>query len=316
MKCPFLRDANVKYCEASAYRKMILTGGGDAAAERCSSRAWKDCPAAAARLFGEAPEGHCPFLHEAQAEFCGAAPMVKYIPATNDLHSHCNSDGHLYCELYLAHADPQGERRPRQRRTHTGDVTQIPRVDGMPVPVHLHYAPNHMWLDVADDGIVHIGLDAFAARVIASIDGIHFLLSPPPARPIAVLSVHGVDMQMVFPHPVQVTAANVYLRTAPQRVLEDPYGTGWLFEGFVHTGGDVREGLIDGARAATWFTEESDRLNEFVHQRAARPDEDGAAFMADGGAPVQGLTGQLDREDLLGLINEFFAPQRIWRRSW
>jgi glycine cleavage system H protein len=319
MKCPFLRDANVKYCEASAYRKMIQTGGSDAAAERCSSPAYTDCQAAAARLLDAAPQDHCPFLHEAQAEFCGAAPQIKYIPATNDLFSHCNSGGHLYCELYLAHADPQGERRPRQSRRGDCDGAQIPRVDGMPVPPRLAYAPNHMWLDVAEDGVLHVGLDAFAAKVIASIEQISFLRGAQPAgpaQPIAVITVNGADMQMVFPNPLFITAANVYLRTSPERLLADPYGTGWLFEGVVASSAEnARAGLIDGAEAVAWFRSESDRLNAFVHQRTARPDSEGAAFMNDGGSVVDGVSAHLDREDLLALVNEFFSPQLAWRRS-
>jgi glycine cleavage system H lipoate-binding protein len=312
MKCPFLRDASVKYCEASAYRKMILKAGGDAVAERCSSPAWVECRAAASRLFDTVAQDHCPFLHEAHAEFCGAAPLVKYIPATNDLLSHCNSDGHLYCELYLALADPQGERRPHSLPS--GDVAQIPRVNGMPVPPHLSYAPNHMWLDVADDGIVHIGLDAFAARVIGTIDRISFLTAP---RPVAVLSVNGVDLQLMFPNPLRVTAANVYLRTNPEKVIEDPYGAGWLFEGTAGVdGSQIGEGLLDGTQAVEWFGKESVRLDQFVHLCAALPDGEGNAFMNDGGSVVEGVSRHLDREDLLALINDFFSMQQTWRGTW
>lgn len=321
MKCPFLRDANVKYCEASVYRKMILKAGSDAGSERCSSPAYRACPAAVPRLSGEAARSQCPFLHEARTEFCGAAAVAKYIPATNDLLSRCNSDGHFYCELFLAHADPQGERRPHQERRAAGVAARTPRVDGMPVPENLSYAPNHMWLDVADDGICHVGLDAFAARVIAGVERISFISTSAVRRPVAVLTVNGVDMQMVFPNPVNVTAVNAYLRTAPSRVIEDPYGTGWLFEGFEpaaagRRSGTIREGLIDGTSAGAWFRAEADRLNEFVHQRTARPDRDGAAFMADGGSVAEGLTAHLDREDLLRLVNDFFAPQRTWRTTW
>ena len=50
-----------------------------------------------------------------------------------------------------------------------------PLVDGIPVPLNLAYAPNHMWLDVGDDGCRHVGIDAFLARIIGTVDAISFV---------------------------------------------------------------------------------------------------------------------------------------------
>ena len=279
MKCPFLTAANVKYCDASAYRKMILKAASDTGSERCSSSSYHECPALEARFFTDQRPERCPFLHEAEMEFCSAAPLPKYIPATDDFFSRCNSDRHLFCELYLKHADPGGARFPEK----------------------LWYAPNHMWLDVAVDGTCHIGLDAFAARVIAKVDRIAFVSPSATRQPIAVITVGGIDLQMVFPNPLTVTAINAYLRTAPQRVIEDPYGTGWLFEGV----DPVLDGLIAGPDAPAWFRAEEARLSTFVHDRVH----------ADGGFVVHGLTEHMGHDDLLCLMTEFFAPQRTWRSA-
>jgi glycine cleavage system H lipoate-binding protein len=323
MKCPFLRDVNVKYCEVSAYRKMILTASTDAGTERCSSRTYTECPAAAPRLPGMPRTDRCPFLHLSQAEFCAAASVTKYVPATNDLLSRCNSDGHLYCELFLAHADPEGDRRPRPagaRRTPAGART--PTIDGIPVPTNLAYSPNHMWLDVADDGFCHVGIDGFAAKVIGSAEKVTFVSSRSVRRPIAVVTVNGVDLQMVFPNPLHLSASNVYLRTTPEKMTADPYGAGWLFEGFepvgagANVGETVREGLISGEHALSWMRAESERLTQFVHERVASPSPDGSRFMADGGSVTDGLAAHLDREGLINLMTEFFSPQLTWRRSW
>jgi glycine cleavage system H protein len=324
MKCPFLRDVNVKYCEVSAYRKLILTASTDAGTERCSSPTYAECPAAVPRLQGLPRTGSCPFLHLSQAEFCGAASVTKYVPATNDLLSRCNSDGHLYCELYLAHADPEGVRRPRTVRTHRAPASadRMPSVDGIPVPPHLSYAANHMWLDVADDGFCHVGIDGFAAKVIGAADKVTFVTSRSVGRPVAVLTVNGVDLQMVFPNALHLSAANVYLRTSPAKMTSDPYGAGWLFEGFepagasANAGETVREGLISGEHALAWMHAESDRLTQFAHERVSAPSAGGERFMADGGGVIDGVASHLDREGLLNLMNEFFAPQLTWRRSW
>jgi glycine cleavage system H lipoate-binding protein len=323
MKCPFLRDANVEYCEASAYRKMIAKTVGDAGAERCSSHAYVECPAAAPRIEGLQPSEHCPFLHESHAEFCGAASVTKYIPATNDLLSRCNSDGHFYCELYLAHADPQGDRRPQPHGASRPPQPsgRMPVVDGIPVPQELSYAPNHMWLDVAEDGHCHVGIDGFAAKVLGVVHKITFVTPRGGGRPVAVLRVNGVDLQMVFPNALHVTGANAYLRTTPQKMTADPYGAGWLFETFepslaATTTASAREGLIDGRAAVPWMRNELDRLNEFVHDLTAAQHSDGSRFMADGGAVEDGIASRLDADSLINLNTEFFAAQLTWRRVW
>lgn len=324
MKCPFLQQASVKYCEVSAYRKLLVTGATDAETERCSSPEWPQCPAAASRAKGMAKSDHCPFLHVSQAEFCSAASVTRYIPATNDLLSRCNSDGHSYCELFLVRSDPQGERRPRPSgsRRPAGNGDRTPMVDGIPVPTQLAYAPNHMWVDVAEDGVCHVGIDGFAAKVIGSAQKVTFVTSRAVGRPVAVLTVNGVDMQLVFPNPLHLSAANVYLRTSPSKLTADPYGAGWLFEGFEPAGAatfggeSLREGLISGEHAVAWMRAESERLTQFVHERIGSVTAESERTMADGGAVIDGLAGQLDREGVINLITEFFAPQINWRRSW
>lgn len=315
MDCPFLREANVRSCGASAFRKMILETAS-AEGERCSTPRYVECAAAASRVELEPPAPHCPFLQESHAEFCGAAPVVQYIPASGGTLSRCHSDGHLYCDLYLAHADPEGARLPARRRSGAGEVADV---DGIPLPIHLSYAPNHMWLDVSPDGYRHVGIDGFLASVLGSVEKVSFATARGNDRAIAVLTVNGVDMQLVFPNPLYRIAANSYLRTAPEKLTDDPYGAGYLFEALEPPASEwrdpVRDGLIDGPRAADWMRAESDRLTAFVHEQVARPDEDGARLPADGGRPGRGLAAHLDRDDLIVLYNEFFAPHCSLRRS-
>lgn len=324
MECPFLRDVKVKYCEASPFRKMILDGRSSGT-ERCSSPEYPQCPVAAQSLNEpqSALSAHCPFLHEANAEYCAASSVTKYIPATPALLSRCNSDGHLYCELYLSHADPQGERLPRSPRARrlgtSSDRTAV--VEGVPVPTHLSYAPNHMWLDVADDGYWHVGVDAFLTRVTGTVEKITFVTSRAGDAPMAILTVGGTDLQMVFPLPMHSAAPNYYLRTDPSKLSADPYGAGWLFEALEPSAAGTRRNdairtrLIPGERAVAWMESEMERLTSWIHGRLAEVPVNGVAAMADGGRPAEGLASMLDREGLVNLFSDFFSPSG-WRRSW
>ena len=297
MQCPFLRQARVRDCRASAYRKMILETPSQAAGERCSSPTYTECPAAAPRLAPHSEASHCPFLQESGVEYCGAASMTRFIPATDALLSRCNSDAHLYCDLFLSRIDPA---RVLSQGMNSDDF------DDVSVPTHLWYAPNHMWLDVADDGLCHVGIDGFLARVLGAVEKVGFVTSRAADRPVAVLTVNGVDLQMVFPNVMQRTLANVYLR--------DPYGSGWLFEGRELASDPIRGGLLTGAAAAEWMQQEVERVTTFVHALTARPGPDGISLMADGGRLAPGFAAHLGRGELIDLVNEFFAPHTGWRR--
>ncbi|MFA6958505.1 MAG: hypothetical protein WC538_21770 [Thermoanaerobaculia bacterium] len=319
MRCPFLREELVKYCQASAYRKMIVDAARDAGHERCSSPSWHSCPAAARHAVSPDELESCPFLSDARVEYCGGAAVPRYIPASDALLSHCNSDAHRFCEVFLAHADPTGERlvapAGRAPRRHPGDGT--PLVDGIPVPLNLAYAPNHMWLDVGDDGCRHVGIDAFLARIIGNVDAISFVVPRGDGRPVAVLTVNGVDLQLVFPMPLRRAVANVYLRTSPAKLTSDPYGTGWLFESVEQcsTAPADDAGLRHGDDAARWMLTESSRLALHIHDALARRGNEGARFMADGGTPCPNLAAQLERGELLDLFNQFFSLHAAGRSS-
>ena len=318
MRCQFLRDARVKYCQASPFRKLLLEAATKADLERCSSAEYIHCPAAVARLDDGPQLTECPFLQDADAEFCAASPVPRFIPAHDGLLSRCKSDSHLYCEVFLAAADARGSRLPERagvsRPAGTDDRT--PMVDGVPVPAQLSYAPNHMWLDVADDGLCHVGIDGFLARVLQEVDGVAFVTARTVARPVAVLSVHGVELQMMFPNALQCSSVNYYLRSNPEKLCADPYGSGWLFEGTEAPFEEIGAGLISGARAAAWMRSETARLSRFVHERTAAPAADGSRLMADGGSVEPGFTRLLSRQDLIELFTEFFSPANGWRRSW
>jgi glycine cleavage system H lipoate-binding protein len=324
MRCPFIREAHVKSCQGSSFRKMILEDGSDVGHERCSSPAYAECQALPQEVAREPIVSRCPWLRETLVEYCSAAAVTRFIPATEGLLPRCNSGRHRYCELYLAAVDPQGGRLATAAGAPANSMGNpgTPVVEGIAVPSHLSYAPNHMWLDVAEDGCCHVGVDAFLASVIGAVDAIGFVTTRNIDRPVAVLTVNGTDLQLVFPNPLEGAVPNAYLRTNPGKLLNDPYGAGWLFEGKEPTmpgapvGAASRAGLIPADAALRWIYGESDRLAGFVHERISRPEPDGTRIMADGGRVQPGLAQHVDREDLINLFNEFFPPHAGWQRSW
>jgi glycine cleavage system H lipoate-binding protein len=324
MRCPFIREATVRSCGASSFRTMIPGPATEADGERCSSPDYVRCSAFLAMPAREAGVGRCPFLQETFVEYCSAAAVTKYIPAAGGLLPRCKSERHRYCEIYLGEADPFGERLPGVDRGRGASTRRRgpSGARGIPVPANLSYAPNHMWLDVASDGCCHVGVDAFLTWVVGSVRSIAFVNAKVVDRPVAVLTVNGVDLQLVFPKLLEGIVPNTQLRTDPSRVTSDPYGAGWLFEATVPTHAwspsspPAEPQLIGGEEAAWWFGAETDRLTTFVHDRISRPGPSGLRVMADGGRVEPGVAAYLGRDDLVNLFNEFFSPLTALPRSW
>ncbi len=316
MRCPFLREAQVQSCRASSVRKMIAQGPGQSTPERCTSDAYRDCAAAKPLLEDDAPTGHCPFLHDSLVQYCGAASLTKYIPYSEAVLSHCGTESHRYCELFLTFAHPGPVPEPHDPTGTTGEEM----VDAVRVKKGLLYSANHMWAEVSDDGMVHVGVDAFLAGLLGSIDRINFVTSQGVQRPTVVFTVNRTDVQMVFPVKMQITGVNTSLRTYPARLFSDPYTHGWLFEGTglqieqESTSPDASSRLITGKDAVEWMTGEVRRVAEFVHGITHASTPSGMVLMADGGTAQPGVARLFSRDQLLQLFNEFFSPLAGWRK--
>jgi glycine cleavage system H lipoate-binding protein len=295
MTCPFLKEAQVKYCRTAAVRKLIPLAQSGRAEEKCTSGEHRTC-----KVFqtqppveeGAAP-GPCPYLRESLMQYCGAAPVTKFVPYSESLLSRCGNDRFRYCELYLSMAQPGA----------SGE-----EVDGMAIPRRLRYSVNHMWLDVGEDAICHVGIDAFLSRVLGPIDRLTFVQMKGRTRPSAVLTVAGTDLEVMFPNAFLLTACNLYLRANPSRLASQPYAAGWLFEG--QASPETLENLIEGTAARPWIEQEHQRMSGFLQQEQ----EAQSGTMADGGLFAPGLAHRLGRERMLVLFHEFFSPYASGKR--
>lgn len=287
MTCPFLKEAQVKYCQTSSVRKLIPIAMAGRADEKCSSGEHFGCPVFRLQNAEPGVSEACPYLSESLMQYCGAAPVAKMIPYSESQLSRCGSDRFRYCELYLSMAHPE---------------TTADDVDGISVPDWLSYSANHMWLDIGEDGICHAGIDGFLSRALGTAERISYIWQRGQHRATAVVTVNGVDHEIVFPNPFLLTSCNLYLRADPSRLTAEPYTTGWLFEGVPTE--ETTENLLRGAAARQWISREQHRINEFLQQQ---PGPNGP-LAADGGLFAPSLSRYLDRDQILALFHTFFSP--------
>ena len=294
MTCPFLKETQVKFCQMAGVRKMIPLGGAVApdalpAAEKCTSPAFTTCPVFRRQAAESSAVARCPWLQESLMQYCSAAPVTRFVPYTESVLSRCGNGSFRYCDVYLALAHPQHDDE---------------EVDGVRMPSWLRYSAGHMWLDVTADGRCHAGIDGFLARLLGEVERIGYVWLKGRHRPAAVLTVNGVDLQIVFPNAMELTGCNLYLRADPARVTLEPYTAGWLFEGELLP--ETAAGLMDGAAAREWMRAEHGRMHDFIHEHMASAE--GERLSADGGVFSPGLIRMLDRDQTVGLFHEFFSP--------
>ena len=219
MPCPFLQGGRARYCHRAAVRKLILDGPGTSPGGLCTSPQFGSCSLVESQTRGGE---QCPHLEEIHVQYCGAAPIAKLVPFSDSQGFRCAGDGYRYCDSYLARVRPHGAQMPSKT---------------------LLFSPNHLWLDASADGLCHIGIDAFLAETAGPFDAVTFVNSHGTHRPSFVLTVNGVEWPMLFPNPILIQTVNTRLQSDPVRLAGDPFGAGWMFEGW-EVPGRTRAGLI------------------------------------------------------------------------
>ncbi len=319
MRCPYLREAQVRSCFASEYKKMIVRTIEQSNTERCSTSDWKSCPVAKQHQEKQPNERQCPFLQESLVQFCSTSSVSKYVPYNDATQSQCTNDDHRYCELFVTMKNQEAPEHSDLGQGHSSPGNASSSVDSVAVPGHLAFTSNHMWIDISEHRSCHIGIDALLARVLGKIDGISFVTASGTAFPTASLNVRGIDLLMAFPNQIVITGLNTYLRSRPLNVTASPYTLGWFFEGVEikeiagHTPQKMDNGCLRGEQARDWMTAESQRITNYASERFTRARQKEFPTLMDGGIFVEGLVNHLSREEALQLFNEFFSPAAKWR---
>ncbi len=114
------------------------------------------------------------------------------------------------------------------------------------VPETLSYTEEHEWITQPSDGVVTIGITAYAADALGDIvyvslpqEGASVEAGEPCGEAESTKSVSDV----YAPVTGEVVAVNGSVEEDPAIVNSDPYGEGWLFK--VRTTGDPSGDLLD-----------------------------------------------------------------------
>ncbi|MFO0581413.1 MAG: glycine cleavage system protein H [Anaeromyxobacter sp.] len=168
----------------------------------------------------------------------------------------------------------------------------------VPSGVHLH--PGHTWARLEADGLVSVGIDDFAAKLVGpgAVDLPALGEKVAQGEPALEIGHDARMVPMLSPVDGTVVAVNASAREKPDN-LQDPYGAGWLFKVKApRLAANFRQLLAENP--ARRFLEDA---GEAI---ALRMDPQLVHVMQDGGAPIHGIAQTLAGDDWDQLARQHF----------
>jgi len=169
----------------------------------------------------------------------------------------------------------------------------------VPPGVHLH--PGHTWARLEPDGLVSVGIDDFAHKLVgpAAVELPALGAKVLQGEPAIELRDGGRDVPLLSPVDGTVVAVNPAAKGDDHGALADPYGAGWLFKVKApRLAANLRQ-LHAGAPAHRLLEAAGEAL-------AQRMNPELGSVLQDGGTPIHGLARALAGDAWDALAREFF----------
>ena len=157
------------------------------------------------------------------------------------------------------------------------------------VPDGLSFHRGHTWVAPESGGVVCVGLDDFAQRLVGRPDALALPLpgdTVEAGKPGLTLRFDGQAVPVLSPVGGEVVATNTDAISDPRLVCEDPYGAGWLMKVRVPRPVRALSNLVSGRMARAWMDEAAESLSGLMGPKLG-------PVLQDGGVPVSGFAREL-----------------------
>jgi len=169
----------------------------------------------------------------------------------------------------------------------------------VPPGVHLH--PGHTWARLEPDGLISVGMDDFAHKLVgpAAVELPALGAKVLQGEPAIELLGDGRNVPLLSPIDGTVVAVNPAAKDDDHGALEDPYGAGWLFK--------VKAPRLAANLRQLHAGVPAHRLLEAAGEAlATRMNPELGSVLQDGGTPIHGLARALAGDEWDALAREFF----------
>lgn len=183
-----------------------------------------------------------------------------------------------------------GDELPGSTRT-WGDPAEL-----VQVPCGSYMAPGHTWMRPEADGSIRVGAGRLPLHALGGVDQVHLLASGSAVRAgetIAVL-VHGRRrLHLVSPIEGVIDSVNADLASSAARLVENPFGTGWLYAVRPQRVALALRRTFIAEEAEGWMRREVARLRDAISGLGLGGLEPATALL-DGGVPLGGFADRLN----------------------
>lgn len=192
----------------------------------------------------------------------------------------------------------------------SGNVTQTARrivYQLFKVPDFLYYHQGHSWVLPESEKVAKVGIDDFAQKLVGKIEAIHV-----PKRGEEILQgdvawsliVDGKEIKMLSPVDGEIIEINDRIIEDPKKLMEDPYGDGWLLRVYSPNLSSNLKNLLSGRLAKRWMDMLRDRIFSRMNYNLGY-------LLQDGGLPVSGMAKSLDPESWDEIVKELFLTKEV-----
>ena len=166
----------------------------------------------------------------------------------------------------------------------------------------LYYHPGHSWALPGEEGIVTIGVDDFAQKMIGQPDSVGLPevgATVAQGAPAIRFNIQNESVELLSPIDGDVIAVNQAVLDSPYLVNRDPYGDGWLMKVKSSRLKPNLTNLLQKKLAVAWI-----QITENTLRRQMVGDL--GTVMQDGGVPVSGIARSLSDDQWDKTVKEYF----------
>jgi len=181
----------------------------------------------------------------------------------------------------------------------------ISLVDWFTLAENYQYHQGHAWAQVNNNERVKVGVDDFVQKLIGKVDKI---LLPRKGALVRqgeqgfAFQIDGKTIPVLAPVEGEVVKVNEAVLNDPDKLQNDPYGEGWLFEVQSRNWQKDKSNLFSGDLAKAWLRQHVDRISELMTSRMG-------VVLQDGGAIAPGFARELEPEHWDDLTSEFLLTK-------
>jgi glycine cleavage system H lipoate-binding protein len=157
-------------------------------------------------------------------------------------------------------------------------------IQGVRLPQGYYLHRGHCWVSLEEGGIIRVGFDDFALKVLAPFEQVDVpLIGKPLSRDAAAVTVGRGPHRARFLSPVSgvVTDTNPQIRENGCRAGTDPYTDGWVLRVYVPNLRQDLQALMIGEQASDFLKTEIERLFGLIEANVGPLAVDGGRLARD-----------------------------------